>query len=159
MSQIAPPWTSTAIADALRRSEWCNTLSDAQIAGLAPYFTHEPVAHGRYLFNEGQAGSSVGLLLRGLLGVTKRDYYGDEKILNEVAPGDTFGEMSFLDGQPRSASLRAVEESEALVLTRESYERLIAEQPTLAVALLEQMCRSLSSRVRRLTERSVQYLL
>ena len=50
--------------------------------------------------------------------------------------GDIFGELSFFDREARSADIRAVEKSEALVLTPESFERMQREQPQLAIELL-----------------------
>ena len=50
--------------------------------------------------------------------------------------GDIFGELSFFDHEARSADIRAVEKSESLVLTPESFARMQSEQPQLAIELL-----------------------
>ena len=58
------------------------------------------------------------------------------KSMDQIRQGDIFGELSFFDHEARSADIRAVEKSESLVLTPESFARLQAEQPQLAIELL-----------------------
>lgn len=146
-------------ARALRAAEWGRELGEAQLLGLARHFRAFHVARGVDLCIEGDPGLYMGVLVGGQLKVAKRDYYGNDRNFGVVEPGDTFGEMSFLDGHPRSASLRSAEDAELLVLTQQGYASLVRAEPSLAVALLEQLCRALSARVRRLTDRAVQQLL
>lgn len=151
--------STEAAADVLGASEWGERMGRDQILALTRYFRPYHVARGVALCEEGDPGLYMGVLVSGFLKVGKRDYFGEEKNLGGVEPGSTFGEIAFLDGQPRSASLRATEEAEILLLTRSAYEALTSEEPALAVALLQQMCRCQSARLRRLTDRSVQHLL
>jgi CRP-like cAMP-binding protein len=146
-------------ARALRAADWAATLGEEHLSGLARHFRAFHVARGADLCAEGDPGLYMGVLVGGLLKVSKRDYYGNDRSFGLVEPGDTFGEMSFLDGHTRSASLRCAEDAELLVLTQQGYGSLVRDEPTLAVALLEQLCRALSARVRRLTDRAVQQLL
>lgn len=75
--------------------------------------------------------------------VTSAD--GRETILSLLARGDFFGELSLIDGEPRSASVRAVGDMRALVIRREDFLMLLDTKPGLAKSLLVE----LSTRLRR----------
>jgi CRP-like cAMP-binding protein len=62
-----------------------------------------------------------------------------------------FGDMAIVERRPRSATIRADEPVECYSLSLESFDRLTGTRPDLKVALLENFARSLSRRVRRLT--------
>ena len=67
------------------------------------------------------------------------------EILGMLGPSEHFGELSLIDGQPRSAHVIAVEDTQLIVLRREDFRRRIEESPALAWALLT----ALSKRLRR----------
>jgi CRP-like cAMP-binding protein len=69
-------------------------------------------------------------------------------VLALLGPGDFFGELALLDGQPRSADAVAVEETRLLLLQREGFLRVLEARPGLAIQVL----RVLSERVRRDTQ-------
>ena len=148
-----------AIAEALGSTEWGQGLSPADLATLAGFFRSYRATHRATLFSEGESGTFMAVLVSGVLRVYKRDFYGEERALSSVEPGSTFGEMSFLDAQPRSASLRVAEEAAILVLTRSGWQAIVDQNPRLAVSLLQQMVRTLSGRLRRLSDLSVQHLI
>ena len=65
-----------------------------------------------------------------------------------LRPGDIFGDLAFFDGKPRSADVRAVEDSEALIMTPAGFDRLRLAQPRLAVSFALDLGRILSVRFR-----------
>lgn len=64
-------------------------------------------------------------------------------------PGDIFGELAFFDHQPQSADVRAVDDSEAVVMTATSVDRLRLHQPQLALRFVLHLGRVVSLRCRR----------
>ena len=68
---------------------------------------------------------------------------GREVILSVLKEGDFFGEMALLDNQPRSANVRAIEATRALVLSREVFHAALQEGPKLAIPVLAEMSRRL----------------
>jgi len=68
---------------------------------------------------------------------------GRETILTMLARGDFFGEMSLLDGEPRSASVRAESDASLMVLRRSDFLEQLQRFPDLAMTLLEEMSRRL----------------
>ena len=105
---------------------------------------------GQLLVYEGDAGDSVFVVIQGLVKVMVSSEEGEEMVLVTLRPFDTFGELSLVDGGPRSASAEAVEATRVLVITRSILLELLEQHPTLTDALL----RSLGSLVRRLTEQT-----
>ena len=98
------------------------------------------------------------LLVEGSVAIVKRDSSGQEKTLATVGPGKTFGEMSLIDGERRSATAIALEDSRVVVLTEENFNRLSYRHPRLGVALLLKMARLMSQRLRNTSVMLVDFL-
>jgi CRP/FNR family transcriptional regulator len=88
------------------------------------------------------------LVLNGRVEVRK-----GEKTLAELGPGQFFGEMALLvEGAPRSADVVALEDTECLVLTRWDLRSLIQTHPDMALKMLGEMARRLSTTHQALSE-------
>jgi CRP-like cAMP-binding protein len=82
-----------------------------------------------FLMRQGEQSTEIYLLLSEKLSVLKRK--GDvEKKIGEISEGELVGEMSFLDGAPRSTSVRAMTTSEVLIIKRSQFEETIESFPT-----------------------------
>jgi CRP/FNR family transcriptional regulator, cyclic AMP receptor protein len=71
------------------------------------------VAAGDWFFREGDAASSMFVLESGTVSVVRR-WQDQDIVLHELAAGDCFGEMALMDLQPRSASVRAESDCQAI---------------------------------------------
>jgi CRP-like cAMP-binding protein len=112
---------------------------------------------GQVVFAEGDHARSLYVLTAGLLDVVKRcpDHEAgppDEVHLSPIQPGDCFGEMSFIDMQPRSATVRALEGSELWVWTYASIHERYCKDQKCAMLLVMNIARELSRRLRRTDE-------
>jgi SulP family sulfate permease len=129
-------------------------LSDDERALLAGMLTERRLHKGEHIFNAGDPGDAMYVLLQGQIGIwlPARDEEREGRRLVSYAPGVVFGEMGLLAGSARSAG--AVAESDALVLelTRADYDRLAADYPTLLGKVLLNISLLLASRVRALTD-------
>ncbi len=96
---------------------------------------------GDVIVAEGDRGVAFYMVVSGRVGMTK-----DGKTLGEIGPGGSFGEMSLLDGYPRSATLTALEDTECLVMTGWDFTAELKANPSIAIAMLPE----LSKRIRRL---------
>jgi CRP/FNR family transcriptional regulator, cyclic AMP receptor protein len=106
---------------------------------------------GGLFMREGQLGDAVYVLERGRVAVLK-DLGGELRLLKELGPGDCFGEMALLDVSPRSATVRAIEECQALEISAAALYK-IYEQDLEQFSLLSlNMGREVSRRLRE-TER------
>lgn len=97
-----------------------------------------------YLINEGTSGHDMYWVIDGKFVITKLNKEGKKIIIGEVAPGELVGEMSFLDDLPRSASVKALEDSEVLKIPHRKFMDVLDSQPRWFRSLM----RTLSQRMR-----------
>lgn len=133
-------------------------FSADDIGLLRDYFQLNRAEAGQVILTEGDREASMGIIVRGSVEVYKADSRGQIQVIDVLGPGKALGEMALVDDGPRSASARSLEETYFLVLTRESFERLLAEQPTMGIALLLKISRSLSFRLRQAVGKLVEVL-
>jgi CRP/FNR family cyclic AMP-dependent transcriptional regulator len=98
-------------------------------------------AKGEQIVGEGEQAVAFYVIVKGKVEVTKSG-----EVLNTLQAGDGFGEMALLDGFPRVASVKAVEDTECLVMTRWDFTAELRLNPTIALAMLPVM----SKRIREL---------
>ena len=99
------------------------------------------------IFHQGDPGDSLHIVAAGAVKIVLPSAEGEEAIIATLREGDFFGELSLLDGAPRSATATALEPSETLVLPRPIFRQLMQDDPGLRDALLFGLAREL----RRLT--------
>jgi CRP-like cAMP-binding protein len=92
---------------------------------------------GAGLMFEREPGERVMILQTGRVKVTLVDHDGHETLLSIRDPGDILGELSFIDGRPRAASVTALEPVQALVISSSAFRAHLETTPRVAVALLE----------------------
>jgi MFS superfamily sulfate permease-like transporter len=117
-------------------------------ARLASRLARRELAAGEVLFRRGEPGDRVFVLVRGTVSMMSgsQDAPGDR--LATFTPGVVFGEAALLDGGGRTATGVADEPSVVYVLTRGALDALRDEDPALALAVLENIARQLSARLR-----------
>jgi len=101
-------------------------------------------APGRAIVEEGQAGEAMFVLLTGSARVVRAG-----RKVGALIPGDFFGELSALDGGPRTASVVPDTPVEVLRVFRHTLRRMVEEEPALAMGLLEGLARRLRQVQRR----------
>ena len=99
----------------------------------------------RLILIEQDTGSSMFLIQKGRVKVSRMSDDGREVILSILESGEFFGEMSLLDGKARSASVTAIENSQVLLLRRGDFLKLLEDYPQIAISLLKE----LAARIRR----------
>lgn len=107
---------------------------------------------GEVLFNEGDIGDAWFALYRGKVDVIKSTETEDKEIY-PLEQGACFGEIAILDGEPRSATIRAVDQSTVFRISRTAFEELLEQDCAAASKLLRQMAVMLARRARLTTER------
>jgi CRP/FNR family transcriptional regulator, cyclic AMP receptor protein len=111
-------------------------------------------AAGDVVVREGSSAQELYIVTRGSLEVlVEGDKAGELRKIAAIEPGSVFGEQSFFDGKPRSASVRARSDGEIRSLTVAAFEVLAAKEPALARMVLFDLARILSLRLRQTTGR------
>jgi CRP-like cAMP-binding protein len=103
---------------------------------------------GAELIHEGETGDFMVLLIEGRIEVLKQDRRNTPRLIAVINAGQSFGEMSMIDGEPRFASCIAAEPCLLAVLTRAELARIILEQPGLGAKILMELVLMLSQRLR-----------
>ena len=150
--------TDAAKADMIDRTTWCHEFSWKQIELMAEFFEVMQVREGTVIFSEGSRDAYMCLVVERVVWITKEDSEQDAKGLAKIGPGKTFGEMSLVDGQPRSATATARQPATLLVLTQRSFENLCERYPRVAIKLLLKICNLVSQRLRQTSGRIVDFL-
>lgn len=119
----------------LRKSPLFEGLSDQELQQLVDEASPISLQAGDTLIKQGDAGDSAYIVLKGAFEIQKQS--GPSLIKIDVRnPGEIIGEMALLSNSPRSASVIAIEASEALCISQEVFERLLSTSPSAALAVL-----------------------
>ena len=150
--------TSEERAELIDRTRWLADFSWLQIVRLSDFIDVYEIGAGEILYVEGNHELYLGLISKGRVSVQKMDKDGNIKVIAALGPGKTFGEMSLIDGQPRSASVKTELKTTLLTLKKENFDRLIAERPKLAIQILLKLSKLMSERLRLTSGRLIDYL-
>jgi CRP/FNR family transcriptional regulator/CRP/FNR family cyclic AMP-dependent transcriptional regulator len=98
---------------------------------------------GEVIFHKGDPGATLYLILSGQVKIVLPSEGGEEAVLGVLDEGEFFGELSLIDGRPRSATIMATQSTEALVLHRDDFLAFLDSNPKCAVDLLHTLCERL----------------
>jgi len=136
------------IAELLEGTGWVDSFSPKELHVLAQYLYLCEAAKDATVVQEGGSEAYLCLLIQGRVRIIKEGTGGKTRQLGSANPGSTFGEMSLIDREPRSASVIADEPSLFVVLTAQGLENLSSEEPRLAVKVLIKIAKVISERLR-----------
>jgi predicted acylesterase/phospholipase RssA/CRP-like cAMP-binding protein len=110
------------------------------------------IAGGDWLFKQGEAADALYFLVRGRLQVwVEPEVRGSElapRLLGEITPGESVGEIGLLTGGVRTAGIRAIRDSQLLRLDRQAFEHFAVRHPNLVMQLAGGVARRLTERTR-----------
>ena len=112
-------------------------LSHKQLRKVADLADVARFMAGATLVKQGVVGDSFYVVLTGQAKVI-----ANKRTLNRLLPGDHFGEISLLDGGPRSASVVAETEMTLVIITQKDFLAMLGKDPEITVCLLEGMART-----------------
>ncbi len=135
---------------ALRSSKLAAELSDDQCRSLAAAVTLQQLHDGEVLVKEGSSDDRLFAVVSGALGVIKESPDGPVT-LHTLTAGDLAGELSFLDGTVRYASLVALGPTQALLLSRAALEAMLNDHPEIVYRVMRAIMRTVHAIQRRLS--------
>ncbi len=120
------------IFEVLKKVDFLKFLPES----ILPEFTGScekiKLASDQVLFNEGEDGDFMFIVLSGELGV-----YKNKREIGRPVPGGYFGEMALVNSKPRSATVKALVPSQLLVITKEQFQSHFASSPAALMALMQ----------------------
>ncbi|UUX96899.1 Crp/Fnr family transcriptional regulator [Aquabacterium sp. J223] len=130
--------------DLIRRVPLFSMLTSDQAQSIADSVVKRRYRRGELIVEQGRKSNALFILLNGRARVLTADSRGREVILAVMQAGDYVGEMSLIDNEPHSATVRAEVQTDMLVLGRIEFSRCLPESTSLAYGIL----RGLVSRLR-----------
>lgn len=128
--------------DILRKVPLFKQMNETQLEAVAGICARKTYSAGTVLFRENEPGSTFYILLKGSIKLyTSRG--GEEKILSVVDEGDSFGELSLLDGKNRSASAQTLSESVLLSISAGHFLQLLEGNFDMTLVIMRELCQRL----------------
>ena len=125
-----------ATPDLLTDVPLLRTLDADERAVLAAQATERTWPGGTRIFNRGDPGDSFYVVSQGKVELSVDSTTGERRLLGTAGPGEFFGELSLLDGGPRSADAHAAEDTRAVEIDRADLTELFRLHPDAALDVL-----------------------
>jgi CRP-like cAMP-binding protein len=129
-----------------------HALAPSDAADLIRLGRRRTYRKGSVIFSEGDRSDWVAYVVKGSVKASCFAADGRETVMNVVGAGELLGDLSAIDGEPRSASVVAMETTEAVVVQAEDFSRFLEEHPAATVALLRTVTHRLRLSDRRRAE-------
>ena len=137
---MRPSSRSTPLADKLaflKQVPLCAHLADQELITFSQDLKLREYAKGQIVFEQGDQGHSLYIVLSGKVRVFRLTPSGLETTLTILGTGDLVGEFAAIDDQPRSASARAIGKCALLQISAETFSEHVRELPKLALGLMQ----------------------
>lgn len=148
MSSVKPPAADKVTTAQLREVGLFGALSDDFLEHLVGTLTIQRINVGDTIFKEGDPAREMYVVLDGEIEVLKRSRRGRETRVAVLGPNDCFGEMSIIDMQQRSATVRALGPSRVLRISTEEMDALYRHDLKSYTLIVLNIARDLSRRLR-----------
>jgi CRP-like cAMP-binding protein len=132
------------MADMLGSIELFKSLSPELISKIASIAQCVAFPKGEIIIHQGDQGDSFYQVITGSIRVFQVSEDGVEVTLNKLGPGEGFGEMALLTGEPRSASVDIQTPSSLLIISKQTFDQLTSEIPGFSLMLSEILSKRLS---------------
>ncbi|MFN8897849.1 MAG: Crp/Fnr family transcriptional regulator [Pseudomonadota bacterium] len=129
--------------DLIRRVPLFSMLTADQAQAIADAVVKRRFRRGEIVVEQGRKSNALFILLNGRARVLTADTRGREVILAVLEAGDYVGEMSLIDNEPHSATVRAEVQTDMLVLARADFARCLPENSTLSYGIMRGLVRRL----------------
>ncbi len=128
--------TMLSSLELIRRVPLFSMLTEAQAISVADAVVKRRFKRAEAIVEQGKKSNALFILLNGRARVMTADGRGREVILATLRPGDHIGEMSLIDNEPHSATVRAEVQTDVLMLGRTEFARCLPENSSMAYAIL-----------------------
>ena len=135
--------TMVSNLELIRRVPLFSMLTSSQAESVAQDVVKSRFKRGEAIIEQGKKSDFLAIILTGRARVFTTDDRGREVILATMQPGDYIGEMSLIDNEPHSATVRAEIQTDVLVLGRLEFARCLPESTSMAYAVMKGLVRRL----------------
>jgi len=118
-------------------------LAEEAVEPVLSRLETQTLPRGRVVFNEGEPGDSLYIVISGKIKLSRRSPDGRENVLAVMGPSDQFGELSVFDPGPRTATATVVTDARLARLPKPALQKWVQERPQIAMQLLRVVARRL----------------
>lgn len=129
--------------DLIRRVPLFSDLSPVHSSIVSATVEKRRYKRGDLIMEEGARSDALFMILSGKVRVLAQDERGREVIMATLGVGDAVGEMSLIDGEPHSATVRAEAQTDVLMLGRDAFQRCLRENSNMSEAVMRGLVRRL----------------
>ncbi len=149
MEKLKPTnYSALSVAELIDKTNWSNDFSWEDISLMGRYFTAYEAKRGQVIFYEGAKADYMGLIVHGSIRISKTGSDNQVKPLVILRDSQTFGELSLIDGAPRSGLAEATSATEFVVTTKRQLLKMAEDEPNLAFRILWKISETVSKRLR-----------
>lgn len=130
------------------------TLDDCGV--LSGIIEFKSLNDGDILFSAGEKTDSLYVIVSGKIDVTKDKIAPEYMVLHTLQPGDMAGEMSFIDGNAHSLTLRAKGSCELMTVQRDAFEQLLLTNPHVVYHVMRSITRSIHTTLKRMNDQFIE---
>jgi len=131
--------------EVLARAGIFQGVQPSAVAALAQQLEPVSFSRGQVVFTEGEPGETLYIITSGKVKIGRKSVDGRESLLTLMGPSDMFGELAIFDPGPRTSTVTALSDVQAVMMHRKVLRNWIADRPEIA----EQLLRVLARRLRR----------
>lgn len=131
--------------EVLARAGIFQGVQPSAVAALAQQLEPVTFSRGQVVFTEGEPGETLYIITSGKVKIGRKSVDGRESLLTLMGPSDMFGELAIFDPGPRTSTVTALSEVQAVMMHRRVLRNWISDRPEIA----EQLLRVLARRLRR----------
>jgi small-conductance mechanosensitive channel/CRP-like cAMP-binding protein len=128
-------------ADALGNIEFFHALRPDELQKLADRLVPAPFAAGDAMTRQGTQAHWLYILIKGQADVIIEDNHGHKRTVGTLGPGDIFGEMGLMTGEPRRATIIARSSAECYRLDKSSFQDVLKSRPEIAESISQLLAR------------------
>lgn len=150
-----PVKTIQEISNMFDETKWGRDFDRSEVEIISKYLSLHHYTKGEDVFRQGDKERYMAFIISGRVDIIKESHDRLERIVVTLSPRTHFGEMAFIDEEPRSASAVARDEVTLLVLSRESFEHIASNYPQVGIKILKNIARMISQRLRMTTGKLV----
>lgn len=147
-----------SVATFLRSVPVFHDLKGPSLDILFDFLEEQTWAPGDHIFNEGELGRTMYVIRDGEVEVARKSSRGNQVPIVRLGPGETFGEMTLVELQPRSATCVVKKKTTTYALTNLDLWNLYKSDNYAYIIILQNICRMLSRRLRKADSRIVEFL-
>ena len=154
------PNLSKAIVDFFLGIPIFSRMNAEEVKLVAKHMNVIELQPGETLFEESDRGSFMCFIAHGTLDVIKQPGVGDQEItITTVRQGQSIGEMSVIEDLPRSATIKARENTKLFILSQAAFDHVLGKHSHIGIKLLKGITILLSNNLRKTSSRLADYML